>query len=87
MPPFGPEDDSETTLRRVLVTTAGGDTAKLVHFEAVTVDQREGRLAGFTETAPTIIGRPLRTVEDFLTENRALFVWYGSLRPDRFAHT
>lgn len=49
------------------------DTAKLVHFEAVTMDQREGRLAGITDTAPAIIGQPLRTVEDFLDENRALF--------------
>jgi uncharacterized protein YbjT (DUF2867 family) len=49
------------------------DTAKLVHFEAVTIDQREGRLAGITDTAPTIIGHPLRTVEDFVNEQRSLF--------------
>lgn len=49
------------------------DTAKLVHFEAVTVDQQEGRLAGLTDTAPTIIGHGLRTVEDFVNEHHALF--------------
>ncbi|WP_197518798.1 NmrA family NAD(P)-binding protein [Mycobacterium sp. ACS1612] len=49
------------------------DTAKLRHFEAVTIDQQEGRLAGITDTAPTILGRPLSTVEDFLNDNRALF--------------
>lgn len=49
------------------------DKAKLRHFEAVTIDQQEGRLAGVTDTAPSIIGRPLRTVEDFVDENRAVF--------------
>jgi len=49
------------------------DTAKLRHFEAVTIDQQEGRLAGVTDTAPTILGRPLSTVEDFVNDNRALF--------------
>ncbi|WP_160112768.1 hypothetical protein [Mycobacterium sp. 3519A] len=33
------------------------DTAKLRHFGAVTIDQHEGRLAGITDTAPTILGR------------------------------
>jgi NAD(P)H dehydrogenase (quinone) len=49
------------------------DTAKLRHFEAVTIDQQEGRLAGVTDTAATILGRRLRTVEDFVNENRSLF--------------
>jgi uncharacterized protein YbjT (DUF2867 family) len=50
-----------------------GDTAKLRHFEAVTIDQQEGRLAGVTDTAPTIIGHRLNTVEEFVNENRSLF--------------
>jgi NAD(P)H dehydrogenase (quinone) len=50
-----------------------GDTAKLRHFEAVTIDQQEGRLAGVSDAAPKIIGRPLATVEDFINENRSLF--------------
>jgi hypothetical protein len=33
------------------------DTAKIRHFGAVTIDQHEGRLAGITDTAPTILGR------------------------------
>ncbi|CAM2810490.1 NmrA family transcriptional regulator [Mycobacterium intermedium] len=49
------------------------DTAKLRHFEAVTIDQREGRLAGVSDAAPTIIQRPLATVEDFINENRSMF--------------
>src|SRR5689334_7242925 len=49
------------------------DTAKLRHFEAVTIDQQEGRLAGITDTAPTILGRRLMSVEDFVDDNRALF--------------
>jgi len=49
------------------------DTAKLRHFEAVTIDRQEGRLAGVSNAAPTIIGRHLRTVEDFINEHRSLF--------------
>lgn len=49
------------------------DTAKLRHFEAVAIDQQEGRLAGVTDAASTIIGRNLSTVEDFINENRSLF--------------
>jgi NAD(P)H dehydrogenase (quinone) len=49
------------------------DTAKLRHFEAVTIDQREGRLAGVSNAAPTIIGQRLTTVEEFINEHRALF--------------
>lgn len=51
----------------------GQDTAKLGHFEAVTLDQREGRLAGVSDVAPRINGRPLTTVEEFVTEHRAAF--------------
>ncbi len=64
---------------QVTVTTFLGltgmpdDGAKLGHFEAVTIDQQEGRLAGVSDAAPKIIGRPLATVEDFLNENRSLF--------------
>ena len=49
------------------------DIAKLRHFEAVTIDLREGRLAGLSDAAPTIIGRRLSTVEDFVNEHRSLF--------------
>jgi NAD(P)H dehydrogenase (quinone) len=49
------------------------DTAKLKHFEAVTIDQQEGRLAGVSDTAPNIIGQPLATVEDFINDHRSLF--------------
>lgn len=49
------------------------DTAKLRHFEAVTIDQQEGRLAGVSDAAPTIIGHRLNTVEDFINEHRSLF--------------
>ena len=64
---------------QVTVTTFLGltgmpdDGAKLGHFEAVTIDQQEGRLAGVSDSAPKIIGRPLATVDDFLNENRSLF--------------
>jgi uncharacterized protein YbjT (DUF2867 family) len=49
------------------------DTAKLKHFEAVTIDQQEGRLAGVSDTAPNIIGQPLVTVEEFINEHRPAF--------------
>jgi NAD(P)H dehydrogenase (quinone) len=49
------------------------DTAKFGHFEAVTIDQREGRLAGISDAAPTIIGHRLSTVEEFVNEKRSLF--------------
>jgi hypothetical protein len=39
----------------------------------VTIDQREGRLAGVSNAAPTIIGQRLSTVEEFINEHRALF--------------
>jgi NAD(P)H dehydrogenase (quinone) len=49
------------------------DTAKLKHFEAVTMDQREGRLAGLSDTAARINEQPLATVEDFINEHRSSF--------------
>jgi NAD(P)H dehydrogenase (quinone) len=49
------------------------DTAKLKHFEAVTIDQQEGLLAGVTDVAPPIIGQPLVTVEEFMNEHRSRF--------------
>ncbi|QIQ03145.1 NAD(P)H-binding protein [Streptomyces liangshanensis] len=49
------------------------DTARLKHFEAFAIDQREGRLAGVTDTATRITGRPLQTVEDFINERRSEF--------------
>jgi NAD(P)H dehydrogenase (quinone) len=49
------------------------DTAKLKHFEAVTIDQQEGRLAGVTDVAARIIGQPLVTVEEFINEHRPAF--------------
>ena len=49
------------------------DIAKLKHFEAVTIDQHEGLLAGVDDTARSIVGQPLATVEEFINDNRALF--------------
>lgn len=49
------------------------DTAKLKHFEAVTIDQQEGLLAGVDDTARNIVGQPLVTVEEFVNDHRALF--------------
>jgi uncharacterized protein YbjT (DUF2867 family) len=49
------------------------DTAKLKHFEAVTIDQQEGLLAGVDDTARNIVGQPLVTVEEFVNHHRALF--------------
>ncbi|MFG2435763.1 hypothetical protein [Streptomyces sp. NPDC048508] len=51
----------------------GDGLPKLKHFEAVTIDQQEGRLAGISDDAPTIIGERLATVEEFINELRALF--------------
>ena len=49
------------------------DHAKLKHFEAVTIDQQEGLLAGVDDAARTIAGQPLVTVEEFIDDNRAPF--------------
>lgn len=59
----------------------GDDMAKLKHFEAVTLDQREGRLAGISDTAPRITGQPLTTVEEFINAHRSAFeLDYGKPR-------
>lgn len=49
------------------------DIAKLKHFEAVTIDQHEGLLAGVDDTARNIVGQPLSTVEEFISDNRSHF--------------
>ena len=49
------------------------DTAKLRHFEAVTIDLQEGLLAGISDAAPRITGHRLSTVEEFVNEHRSLF--------------
>jgi uncharacterized protein YbjT (DUF2867 family) len=50
-----------------------GGKAVLQHFEAAAIDLQEGLLAGVTDAAPSINGQPLATVEEFVTEHRALF--------------
>ncbi len=49
-------------------------TAMRRHFEAVAIDQQEGRLAGRDDIGTKIIGGPLMTVEDFINANRSRFV-------------
>lgn len=49
-------------------------TAMRKHFEAVTIDQQEGLLAGTDSTGAEIIGGPLATVEQFINANRSKFV-------------
>ncbi|MGX6998312.1 NmrA family NAD(P)-binding protein [Caballeronia sp. KNU42] len=44
------------------------------HFEAVTIDQQEGLLAGTDSIGKEIIGAPLTTVEQFIAANRSKFV-------------
>jgi NAD(P)H dehydrogenase (quinone) len=44
------------------------------HFEAVTIDQQEGLLAGTDSIGTQIIGGPLMTVEQFIQDNRSKFV-------------
>jgi uncharacterized protein YbjT (DUF2867 family) len=50
-----------------------GDTVRRHHFEAVTIDQQEGRLAGTDSIGTRIMGQPLMTVEAFVNEHRAMF--------------
>jgi hypothetical protein len=57
------------------------DTIKLKHFEAVTMDQQEGLLAGTDNIGTSIIGRPLTTLEQFLTENWSQFFLPTSNKP------
>lgn len=49
------------------------ETAMRKHFEAVTIDQQEGLLAGTDSIGRTIIGRPLTTVEQFIEQHRSAF--------------
>jgi NAD(P)H dehydrogenase (quinone) len=49
-------------------------TAMRKHFEAVTIDQQEGLLAGTDSIGASIIGGPLATVEQFIAANRSKFV-------------
>lgn len=71
--------DTNLPYEQVTVTTfleligLPDDTAKLKHFEAVTLDQQEHRLAGVTDVAPRIMGQPLVTVEEFVNEHRPAF--------------
>jgi len=44
------------------------------HFEAVTIDQQEGLLAGTDSIGTAIIGRPLTTVEEFIKANWSKFI-------------
>ena len=44
------------------------------HFEAVTIDQQEGLLAGTDTIGREIIGQPLVTVEEFIKANLSKFV-------------
>jgi uncharacterized protein YbjT (DUF2867 family) len=44
------------------------------HFEAVTIDQQEGLLAGTDSTGTEIVGQPLTTVEQFIKANLSRFV-------------
>jgi uncharacterized protein YbjT (DUF2867 family) len=48
-------------------------TAMRKHFEAVTIDQQEGLLAGTDDTGRAILGRPLTTVEEFINQHRSAF--------------
>jgi uncharacterized protein YbjT (DUF2867 family) len=51
-----------------------GNTPFRKHFEAVTLDQQEGLLAGTDSIGAAIIGQPLMTIEQFIAENRSAFV-------------
>jgi NAD(P)H dehydrogenase (quinone) len=44
------------------------------HFEAVTIDQQEGLLAGTDNVGTTIMGQPLMTIEQFIQDHRQMFV-------------
>jgi len=50
------------------------NTSYRKHFEAVTIDQQEGLLAGTDSIGTEIIGQPLKTIEQFVAENRSKFV-------------
>lgn len=48
------------------------DSVKAAHFEAVKIDLQEGLLRGTDDIGTRIIGRPLKTIEEFIHENRSL---------------
>jgi uncharacterized protein YbjT (DUF2867 family) len=50
-----------------------GATVLRKHFEAVTIDQQEGLIAGTDTTGREVIGGPLMTVEAFINANRPAF--------------
>jgi NAD(P)H dehydrogenase (quinone) len=82
---------AQLPFERVTVTTfleligIPDDLAKLKHFEAVTIDQQEGRLAGVSDVGARIIGAPLATVEDFINENRSRFELNYVTAPQKLA--
>jgi uncharacterized protein YbjT (DUF2867 family) len=49
------------------------ETGMRRHFEAVTIDQQEGLLAGTDDIGTRIMGQPLMTVEQFINEHRSMF--------------
>lgn len=48
-------------------------TAMRKHFEAVTIDQQEGLLAGTDSTGRELLARPLTTIEEFIEQHRSAF--------------
>ena len=52
----------------------------LKHFEAVTLDQQEGLLAGTDTIGTKIAGQPLKTIAEFINDNRSKFVVEYPLR-------
>jgi NAD(P)H dehydrogenase (quinone) len=50
------------------------NTAFRSHFASVRVDQQEGLLEGTDDFGTQIIGQPLMTIEEFISENRKAFV-------------
>jgi NAD(P)H dehydrogenase (quinone) len=51
-----------------------GDAARTKHFEAVRIDQQEGLLAGTDAFGASIIGQPLKTVEEFVREHSGVLL-------------
>ena len=47
-------------------------TAFRSHFESVRVDQQEGLLEGTDHVGTAIIGRPLMTIEEFISDHREM---------------
>jgi NAD(P)H dehydrogenase (quinone) len=50
----------------------GSNTAVRGHFESVRVDQQEGLLEGTDNIGTAIIGRPLMTIEEFISDHREM---------------